>query len=67
MIWSEKHKEGAAQAIVNSRELCGDEMEAVRQYADDNDLRFPTVQLGAIRYMADLLWQEYRRQAGVKC
>jgi len=64
-IWSNKHKDEAAKAVVTTRDFCGDEFDAVRQYADDNGLKFPKAQYNNIIYRADKLWRKYQAQAGV--
>ena len=66
MIWTNKQKEAAAEAIVAARDFCGDELAAVRQYADDNGLKFPTTQIGAIQHRADQIWRKNQKAAGVK-
>ena len=64
-IWSNKHKQNAAEAIIATRDLCGDEYVAVKQYADDHNLMFPVVQYNAIMYMADKMWKSFQEQANV--
>ena len=64
-IWSNKHKDRAAEAVIATRDFCGDEFAAVKQYADDNGLKFPKAQYNNIIYRADKLWRLSQKAAGV--
>ncbi len=65
MIWTNAHKKGGAKAIVDARLLCGNEKDALQQYADDYDLKYPKAQSGAIFHMANMIWRNYQKEAGV--
>jgi len=54
----------AACAIVNSRELCGNEREALRDWEDDNR-RLSATERGEVWSEAETIWSGYQREAGV--
>ena len=60
------HLNSAAQAIITARDFCGDEREAVRDYAAENGILFSRDFLIEARRRADAIWAGYQRAAGVK-
>jgi hypothetical protein len=63
MIYTNREIQEAAEAMVRSREFCGDEYGAVKQYADDIGKPFPKTQYGKIKHIANKIWNGYRKQA----
>ena len=58
----------ATDQILNAREFCGDEKEAVRAVCDDHNIRRRSDRNKVWRiakYRANGRWNQYKRQAGV--
>lgn len=54
----------AAQAIVETRDFCGNENDALNQWQDDNGKLSPA-ERAQVRAMADDLWRKSQLDAGV--
>jgi hypothetical protein len=53
------------KAIVNSRDLCGNEREAARQVFADHGLRFDEAAYKSARFAANNAWRNEQKAAGV--
>ena len=67
--WQE-HIDDCAAAIIQCRDLCGNERECVRDYMADNGFQKGSVNAVIIadkaRIEANRLWDQARRDAGVR-
>lgn len=67
MSWTKEHIEACAHGVITTRDLCGDEREAINQYASDFNLPYPSGKdLFEIQSKADRMWRSFQQQAGVK-
>ena len=57
--------EEAATVIIETRDLCGDEREALQQFQDDNR-KLSATELREARQLAEVLWSRSQHQAGVR-
>lgn len=64
--WQKVDIEGAADAVVTSRDFVGDEKAAIKQYADDYGLSIKDAPISKIMQMANKTWRGSQKAAGVK-
>ena len=65
MILNKAQIADAAQAILNSRELCGNEREAFNQWASDNGIKSNDAIYRQANFRANHTWNQYQCSAGV--
>ena len=65
MGWNKQHIQDAAQAVIATRDFCGNEIEAIRQYRADYGLPKPAP-VDSIMQKANALWLAGKKAAGVK-
>ena len=69
MFVSETSIEEAVEAIINARDFCGNEPEAVREVCVDNGIKDRETRLKVRRianFRANKVWNDMKRAAGVK-
>lgn len=57
--------QSAALAICNSREMCGDEVEAFRDWCADEGIKFSRGLYSQANFAAGQLWRSYQKAANV--
>lgn len=55
----------AVDQVVATRDMCGDELQAVRDVQDDLNIRFTPGELGRIAQEVRDIWQDCQAAAGV--
>jgi hypothetical protein len=55
----------AAKMICNSRELCGNEREAFKDWCADNGIKFSTNLYQQANFAAGRIWRKFQIEAGV--
>jgi len=65
MILTNKQREDAAQYIINTRELCGNEKEAFIDWCHDNGIKPNNAIYRQANFLANAIWNKYQREAGV--
>ena len=57
---------GAVDAIITARDFCGNEREAVRDFAVENGLKAEWAKIwGIANFRANARWNSFKRAAGV--
>jgi len=65
--WDLKHIKACAQAMATAREFCGSPGFAMIEYEEENELPKPDLPTrAAIGSEYNVIWQSYRKAAGVK-
>lgn len=63
--YSELIIESAANRILSTRDFCGRELDAVKDFCDDNNIPFSLNFYNKAQIKANEVWNQCRRAAGV--
>lgn len=62
---NEYHISNAVELIINTRDFCGNEMEAIQDYCSDEGIRDWHALWKIANFRANAQWNSYKKQAGV--
>jgi hypothetical protein len=65
MKFTENQLNDAVELIINTRDFCGNEMEAIKDYCADEGIRDWNGLYQLANFRANSQWNSYRKAAGV--